>query len=153
MELERTSYEAALRSLDRQEQRLGEIRSRTGILIAASSLAASFFGRPTAEDGFSPLLIAALVTFTISLAASLYVLLPRRDLFFTIRGGGLYEEHYEWREDAAEVYRRLAYALDRVWDVNDARLTRVFVAFTIAAGALAAEVIFLMAAAVGATVV
>jgi len=41
-ELERLAYESSLRALDKQEQLLAELRARTGLLLAASSLAASF---------------------------------------------------------------------------------------------------------------
>jgi hypothetical protein len=43
--LERLAYEAAQRALDKQERLLDELRNRTGLLLAAASLAASFLGR------------------------------------------------------------------------------------------------------------
>jgi hypothetical protein len=45
----RLAYDASLRSLDKQEQVLDELRARTGLLIATSSLAASFLGRPALD--------------------------------------------------------------------------------------------------------
>ena len=48
---ERLAYDAAQRALDKQERLLEELRSRTGLLLAAASLAASFLGREAfAED-------------------------------------------------------------------------------------------------------
>jgi hypothetical protein len=41
-DLARLAYEASLRSLDKQEELLGQLRSRTGLLLAGSSVAASF---------------------------------------------------------------------------------------------------------------
>jgi hypothetical protein len=41
-EFEKLAYEAALRGLDKQEGLLEQLRTRTGVLLAASSLAASF---------------------------------------------------------------------------------------------------------------
>jgi len=41
MEYERLAFDAALRALDKQESVLDELRSRTGVLLAASALAAS----------------------------------------------------------------------------------------------------------------
>jgi len=38
---EQLAYEAAQRALDKQERLLEEMRSRTGLLLAAASLAAS----------------------------------------------------------------------------------------------------------------
>jgi hypothetical protein len=37
-EFEKLAYEAALRGLDKQENLLEELRTRTGVLLAASSL-------------------------------------------------------------------------------------------------------------------
>jgi hypothetical protein len=45
----------------------------------------------------------------------------------------------------AEVYRRLAYDLDRFWDDNDLELQKLFRAFRLAALALTAEMVALMA--------
>ena len=45
-EFERLAYETALRGLDKQEELLRELRSRTGVLLAAASLAASFLKAP-----------------------------------------------------------------------------------------------------------
>jgi hypothetical protein len=152
MELERLAYDAALRSLDRQEQLLNELRARTGILVAAASLAVPFLARPALEDANLPLLIAGLASFACSVGASLYVLLPRSDLFFTLKGGGIYEALYAWRDDPGVVYRRLAYHLDRRWESNDVRLKRVVAAFRLAAIALGAEGALLLAS-VGAILV
>jgi hypothetical protein len=44
-EFEKLAYEAALRGLDKQEGLLEALRTRTGVLLAASSLAASFLGQ------------------------------------------------------------------------------------------------------------
>jgi hypothetical protein len=78
------------------------------------------------------------------------VLLPRTNLFFTLKGGRVYEAFYAWREDVGEVFRRLTYDLDRIWDSNDLRLLGLIRAFRVAAWALAAEVVLLLAS-VGAT--
>jgi hypothetical protein len=43
-DLEKLAYDSALRALDKQEKVLEELRARTGILLATSSLAASFLG-------------------------------------------------------------------------------------------------------------
>lgn len=43
-ELEQLAYEVSLRALQRQEEVVEELRSRTGTLLAASSLSASFLG-------------------------------------------------------------------------------------------------------------
>lgn len=144
---ERLAYEAAQRALDKQERLIDELRSRTGLLLAAASLAASFLGREAfAGDPKDGLAILALVAFLVAVAASVYVLLPKSEKFvFALVGGGLYEGLYEVRDDLAEVYRRLAYDLDRFWDDNDVELQKLFRAFRSAALALTAEIVVLTA--------
>jgi hypothetical protein len=144
---ERLAYEAAQRALDKQERLLEELRSRTGLLLAAASLAASFLGREAfAEDPKRGLAGLALVAFLVAVGASVYVLLPKTDKFvFALVGGGLYEGLYDVKDDLAEVYRRLAYDLDRFWDANDSELQKLFWAFRVGAFGLAAEIVVLIA--------
>jgi hypothetical protein len=135
------AYESAQRALDKQEKVLEELRARTGILLAASSLAASLFGGK-ALDISHPIgvAVAALAAFMTSLAACLYVLVPRQRFVFALKGPAIYEELYEFRDDLAEVHRRLAYDLQRFWDENDDALHPIRQAFNLAAAGLALEV-------------
>ena len=115
-EFEKLAYEAALRGLDKQEGLLEELRARTGVLLAASSLAASFLGQQALSAPHPrALAVAALVAFVISIGASVFILLPKKNLVFAEAGAGLYEGLYAVRSDMAEVYKRLAYELDRFW--------------------------------------
>jgi hypothetical protein len=144
-EFERLAYETALRGLDKQEELLRELRSRTGVLLAAASLAASFLGTDAFQDPSSVVLVAfALVAFITSIGASVYILTPKGELTFSQAGSGLYEGLFAYREDLAEVYRPLAYDLDRFWDSNDEGIARLFLAFRVAAVALVLEILFLV---------
>jgi hypothetical protein len=144
-DLAEVAYEASLRRLDKQEQLLEELRARTGLLLAAASLAASFLGRPALDA--DPVFLAglALLAFAVSMGASLYVLLPKNNLVFSLIGSRVYEELYGFRDELSEVHRRLAYDLDRFWKANDGLMQLVFRAFRIATWALAAEVVLLLA--------
>lgn len=144
---ERLAYEAALRALDKQERLIDELRSRTGLLLAAASLAASFLGREAfAGHPRRGLAVLALAAFLLAVGASVQVLLPKAEKFlFAMVGAGLYEGLYEFKDDLGEVYRRLAYDLDRFWDANDIELQRLFRSFRVAAGALSAEIVILIA--------
>lgn len=144
---ERLAYEAALRALDKQERLIDELRSRTGLLLAAASLAASFLGREAfAGHPKRGLAILALVAFLLAVGASVYVLLPKTGKFvFAMVGAGLYEGLYELRDDLGEVYRHLAYDLDRFWDDNDVELQKLFRGFRLAAVGLSAEIVILIA--------
>jgi hypothetical protein len=147
-EFERLAYETALHGLDKQEEVLRELRARTGILLAASSLTASFLGRtalePSGSVGRVVVLGLALVAFSVSIAASIYVLMPKSPLRFSPAGSILYEQLYEFRDDLGEVYRRLAYELDRGWESNERQITRLYDVFRVAAIALGLEVLVLV---------
>jgi hypothetical protein len=145
-EFEKLAYEAALRSLDKQERVLEELRARTGVLLGASSLAAAFLGQSAFGDP-EPLVFAvtALVAFVISIVTSVYILLPKNNLIFAEVGGGLYEGLYAFRDDMREVYRRLAYQLDRFWESNDTTIAWLSRTYGIAATALIVEILSLAA--------
>ncbi len=92
MEFERLASETAQRALDKQEAVLDELRSRCSVLIAASALSASFLGDDAFRDPPWTLAALALLAFVVSMAASVQVLVPRRNTFvFTLSGTALYE--------------------------------------------------------------
>lgn len=143
-ELERLAYEAALRGLDKQERLLEAMRARTGVLLAVSSLGASFLGQQAFRDPSpSGMTILTLMAFVISSAASVFILLPKKNLVFSEAGSKLYEGLFNLRYDTPEVYRRLAYELDRLWTMNDSSIKSLADIFTVAAGALALEIVSL----------
>lgn len=86
----RLAHEAALRALDKQERVLEELRARTGMLLAASSLAAAFLGQEAfrrPEPAW--LVIVALVAFVAVILACVYILVPTSELVFAESGVGL----------------------------------------------------------------
>ena len=122
-DFEKLAYELALRGLDKQESLLGELRARTGVLLAVSSLAASFLGQQAFRHPRpNGLALVALASFVVSVAAGVFVLVPDKNLYFSIRGRGLFDRLYRVHDNRAELYRRLAYELDRYWSANDRRL-------------------------------
>jgi hypothetical protein len=149
VDLAQISYEASQRALDKQERLLDELRSRTGLLLAASSLAASFLGRPAIDADQPALAVLALGAFAISITGSIYVLLPKRNLVFSLIGGEVYEVLYEFRDDVSEVHRRLAYDLDRFWETNDRVMQQLLWGFRISATALVLEILLLLASMTG----
>jgi hypothetical protein len=148
-DLERLSYESALRHLEVQERVVGELRARTGLLLAASSLAISFLGSPAAEAGRPVVVLLAVVAFVVSIGASVFVLLPGRRLVFAVVGADVYEGLYAVREDGDELHRRLAYDLTRLARSNERRVSRLLDAYEVATVALTAEIVLLLAAFAG----
>jgi hypothetical protein len=145
-EFEKLAYEAALRRLDKQEGQLEELRARTGVLLAASSLAVSFLGQQAFRGPHPRLLAAAaLLAFVVSIGSSVLILMPEEDLAFSEKGSRIYESLYPVRSDMAEVYRRLAYDLDCFWHSNNATIGKLTRAYKTAAAALVVEVVSLVA--------
>lgn len=145
MEYEQLAYDAALRALDNQERVLDELRGRTGILLGASALAASFLGKEAFADPSPALAVPALLTFVATIACSVFILVPRQDQFvFSLSGPRLYEGLFEVKDDLAEVHRRLAYDMHAFWQTNDARLQPLFKAYRIGAAALVTEILALV---------
>jgi hypothetical protein len=138
--LSQLAFEASLRALDKQEQLLNEIRARTGLLVAASSLAASFLGGPALDEADAVLAVSALAAFAASIGLSIYVLIPRKDMIFSLSGLALYEELFPFRDDMSESQRRLSYQLHRFWVENDEKMIRLIRAFRWAAIGLAVEI-------------
>ena len=152
-EFEKLAYEAALRGLDKQENLLEALRTRTGVLLAASSLTASFLGQQAFQDLSPPALAIA----------------AHSDDFFAVlapcweKGGehryyieqglwlgatvfnGLYEGLYSISDDLAEVYRRLAYELDHLWSSNDETIAKLTRMYKVAASAVVIETLALAA--------
>jgi len=143
-EFERLAYEAALRSLDKQEANLEELRARTSVLMAASSLAASFLGQQAFQSP-SPrgLVIASLLAFIVSTGMDIFILLPKRDLVFAQKGEDLYRGLFTARGDMSKVYRSLTHQLDGLWESNDTKIGWLIWAFAVAAVALVIEILAL----------
>lgn len=141
-DFEKLAYEEAVRGLDKQEGLLEALRTRTGVLLAASSLAASFLGQQAVSHSSPPgFAVVALLAFVASMGGGVVILLPKRDLVFATGGADCYAGLYEIRGDMAEVYRRLAYELDRLWDSNNNAIRQLSRIFTLAAASLVVEIL------------
>lgn len=144
-DFEKLAYQEAVRGLDKQEGLLEALRARTGMLLAASSIATSFLGPQAFRDpNPKALAVAALIAFALSLGATAFVLLPNGGLVFATAGYEVYEELYAVRKDMAEVYRHLTYDLQGFWEANEEGMLWLSRAFTLATGALVVEILSLV---------
>jgi len=147
--LEQIAYDNAIRALDKQEKLVEDLRARTGVLLAAASLAVSLLGgRAFADDRPVPLVVAALAALVLAFAGSLLVLMPRA-FVFAVAGPPVYERYYGIRDDPAEIHRRIAYQLHRFWERNEALFVPVDRAFRVAVWSLVVEILTLAALASG----
>lgn len=143
-ELTRISYSAALRALDLQERALGELRQRTGTLLAASSLTASFLGAQTIQhsNALGFLEGMALLGVVGSIGSAIYVLVPKKEFIFSVNAITQYEALFEFKDDDEEVRRRLIYWLEGLWSENQTKIDELGRYFFAAAVALALQLIF-----------
>jgi hypothetical protein len=141
--LARLSYELSLRTLSQQEAALNELRARTGTLIAAASIVASFLGGTAiSKHGLDIWGALALAAFVGSIALAIWVLLPRERLIFSVHGSTLFED--EVRADVfdiGETHRRLAYWLDDFHVQNETKVSPLFTCYRWAIGLLLLEVL------------
>jgi hypothetical protein len=122
--LSELAYDSAIRALDLQERGIEQLRARTGTLLAASSLTASFLGALAVQRSatFGALDALGLIAMVSSIALCVYVLLPKRGFVFSLSGPAVYEKLFEFREDKSEFHRRLVYWLESYWQANQAKI-------------------------------
>ena len=136
--VERLAYDLSMDEVRRQEKALDELRARTGTVLTASSIVASFLGSSAVlRHGHVLLTVLGFAAFAVSIAASAYVLLPKQGLNFTLRGSVLLRE--EEGVPLTEVHRRLAYWLDGYYDFNQDTIERLYSVFRVATVAVLVE--------------
>jgi len=137
------SYQAAIRSLDLQERGVEQLRARTGTLLAASSLTASFLGAQAIQrNGIGPLGALALIALASSIALCIYVLLPKSDLVFDIEPSRMYESLLDAATDESELRRQLVYWLTSFWRANQVTIDSLGRYYVAAAVALLLQLAF-----------
>ncbi len=99
--LEEITYEAGRSALADQESSVAGVRQRTGTILAAHALVASFLGATTVRaQGLHALGWVALTALVLGLVAAAILLAPWQ-LKFAVDARGLYNEFY--RQAAAEI--------------------------------------------------
>jgi hypothetical protein len=122
--LAQLSYDSAVRALDLQERAVEQLRARTGTLLAASSLTASFLGLQADQrtGGLGTFGALALISLAGSIGLCVYVLLPKSRLVFSLRAPTMYEGLFELADDDEEVRKRLIYWLEEYWQGNQRQI-------------------------------
>jgi hypothetical protein len=136
--------QAAVRGLDLQERSVEQLRARTGTLLAASSLTASFLGAQTIQHtgGLGTLGALALISLASSIVLCVYVLLPKSGFVFSLNAPRMYETLFELADDGEEVRRRLIYWLEEYWTGNQDKIDELGRYFLGAAVALTLQLVF-----------
>ena len=134
------TFDLSLRGLGQQERVLEELRARSGTLLAAASLVASFLGgRALDAAGFSALNIAAGSAFLITVITTVYVLAPRGNLEFAMLGSAVAEYFTARDADIEEVRRTLTEWIDQVREDNQLVVDRLVACFRLSCVVLLLE--------------
>ena len=139
--LEQLAHAESQRALSQQEGVLNELRARTGTLLTASSLVASFLGgRAIDLEGFGALNVTAALAFLITIVISVYLLAQKSQLEFALRGSEVYEFFVREGTDIPEAHQTLAYWIDEAHARNKKTIDRLVIGFGVACVALIPEV-------------
>jgi len=137
----RLAYEASLRALDQQRRSLEELRARTGVLLAAAALSASFLGARALDRHASAIITSlAVVALGLTLLAGIRVLTLQEGLVFALSGSTL-DTSLLFCRDRAEQHRQLADWIDEISARNDPSLERLEMRLRLAATALAIQIV------------
>jgi hypothetical protein len=128
--LEELAYALGLRTLAQQEQVLAELRARTGVLLTATAIVASFLGgRALAEEGDAWLTLTGTAGALGSIVLGVYILVPKAGFTFALHGAAVYEHFRAQGTSMPDVQRTLAYWLQTAWDGNQSSIDRLIMLF------------------------
>jgi hypothetical protein len=137
----------AVRALDQQSDSLNELRSRTGIVLTASSVSSAFLGATALEHGgFSVLNILAFVVFLCSILLCLGVLLPADDWEFLYSTETLEKSYIGESVELAQMQRSMAAGYSESWKENNGRIKPLYVLLRFAIVAVGVDVLLWLVA-------
>ena len=103
--IEQLSFELTVGALAEQERTLSGLRTRAGTVLAAASIAGSFFGAKTNHGSLGVWGVLAMSSFALCVGSAIWVLLPH-SLVFAFRGESLLaESDHRGVQGVTEAYR------------------------------------------------
>jgi len=133
------TYEQAQKALEQQERQINELRQRTGTLLGAAALTASFFGAAAlGRQGVGIPVVLAGIALAVTVLSGLYVLYPH-ELKFASDARRLYDRLAPDR-DPERLHLRLAFGLRDAREQNGKRVAQLLHCLSIAAGALVIQI-------------
>jgi len=136
-------YEEAVRGWSLQSSVLDELRGRTGVLLAAASVAAALLGSAdiTKHKTFTLLGTIALVAFCVVVVLCVYILWPTKDWIFTHDAKLALDAYVEKDQGVDEMRESLAIAADKYRTDNEKKLKCQFSGFRWASLALGLSIV------------
>jgi cytochrome c-type biogenesis protein CcmH/NrfG len=138
--LAQLAYEQAQKALEQQERQVTELRQRTGTLLAAAALTASFFGAAAlGRDGVVLPVVLAGMALAVTVLSGLYVLYPH-EMEFATDARRLYDALLPDRSDPQRLHLRLAFGLRDTRTENGRRVEWLARCLAMAAIALIVQI-------------
>jgi hypothetical protein len=132
------AFDLTRSSLSEQEQRLADLRSRSGTVLAAASIAGSFLATQNGDvDTFAAL---AIVAYLFCVGAAVYVLLPHA-LVLEFRGSVVTELDAQLGGGLDAAYEAVTEWLEQFHEENRSKLDLLVRWYTASCAALGAEVV------------
>jgi hypothetical protein len=120
------TYDLSLRGLTQQETSLNELRSRTGVLLAATAIAIALLGGRSLDDGARTALdLAGVALAVVSFLLSVFVLAPKARYLATADAAAVHEYLKGQNADVAEAMEGLVYTNREAWEENQALIDRL----------------------------
>ncbi len=139
--IERLSFELTLAAIADQERALTGLRTCSGTVLGAASIAGSFLTARFARSSLDRWAVLATISFALCFASAIWVLLPR-DLGLSFRGGLLTAEGETVPAvDLAEAYRAASRWIEPQLELNVRKIHRLSGCLTLSCALLATEIL------------
>jgi hypothetical protein len=139
--IEQLSFELTTGALAEQERALSGLRARAGTVLAAASIAGSFFGAKTSHGSLGVWGIVAMVSFTLCVGSAIWVLLPHA-FVFAFRGKTLLaESDHRGVSSVTEAYRTAGIWVEPHLEANRRKIVSLSDCLAVSCALLVAEVI------------
>jgi Zn-dependent protease with chaperone function len=139
--IEQFGFELTASALAEQERALTGLRARAGTVLAAASIAGSFFGAKASHGSLDVWGIVGMIAFALSVGSAIWVLLPHA-FVFAFRGETLLaESDHRGVSNVAEAYRTAGIWIEPHIEVNRSKIADLSNWLAASCTLLAAEVI------------
>lgn len=100
-----------------QERALSALRARAGTVLAAASIASSFYGAEASHGPVGTLSVLAMISFALCVTSAIWILLPHA-FVFAFRGQKLLTESDGRRPDVTATYRAAGVWIESYLEAN-----------------------------------
>jgi hypothetical protein len=139
--IEQLSFELTAGALSEQERALSALRARAGTVLAAASIAGSFFGAKTNHGSLGALGVLAMVSFALCVTSAIWILLPHA-FVFAFRGKTLLaESDRRGASNVVEAYRTAGIWVEPYLEANRRKIAALSDLLAASCVLLVAEVI------------